>query len=111
MNSLSILWGEYHTDRVMALVYYGENAINKIREIVGNKNPEEADTVSIRGKYGRITTRGVYENVVHASDTPEEAEREIKLWFRPDELIGEIYPTKTIDVNKKERVWGSEVED
>lgn len=109
---IKYIMGDYHTDRVMALVYSGEDAINKIREIVGNKNPEEADTVSIRGKYGRITTKGVYENVIHASDTPEEAEREIKLWFRPDEIVGkDIYPTKLIDVKKKEMVWVSEVED
>jgi len=105
------IMGEYHTDRVMALVYYGEDAIEKIRKIVGHKNPEEAESISIRGKYGRITTKGVYENVIHASDTPEEAEREIKLWFRPDEIVGEIYPTKVITVNKTERVWESEVED
>jgi nucleoside-diphosphate kinase len=105
------IMGEYHTDRVMALVYYGKDAIEKIREIVGHKNPEEADTVSIRGKYGRITTKGVYENVIHASDTAEEAEREIKLWFRPDELTTKIYPTKIINLKKTEHVWKSEVED
>lgn len=105
------IMGEYHTDRVMALVYYGDKCIEKIREIVGHKNPEEADTVSIRGKYGRITTKGVYENVIHASDTPEEAEREIKLWFRPDEIIGKTYPTKVINLKKTEIVWESEVED
>src|SRR3989338_4273709 len=80
------IMGEYHTKRVMALVYHGEDAIKKIRKIVGSTNPEEAGPTSIRGKYGRITSAGVFENVVHASENPKEAKREIKLWFIADEL-------------------------
>jgi nucleoside-diphosphate kinase len=76
----------------MAMVYHGENAIEKVRRLVGATNPEQADPVSIRGKYGRITTTGVYENAVHASENAKEAEREIKLWFEPDELVERIYP-------------------
>jgi nucleoside-diphosphate kinase len=92
---LKYLMGEYHKKKVMALAYYGEDAIQKVRNICGATNPEEADPVSIRGAYGRITTKGVYENAIHASANPEEAEREIKLWFAPDEIIAELYPTKT----------------
>ena len=92
--------GDYHKKKVMALVYWGENAIGKVREICGSTNPEEADVVSIRGQYGRITTKGVYENVIHASTDKKEAEREIKLWFEPDELITDIYPTKKVKMNK-----------
>ena len=88
---IKYIMGEFHTKRIMALVYEGENAITKVRRIVGATNPEEADTISIRGKYGRITTTGVFENVVHASENEKEAEREIKLWFRPDELTHNIY--------------------
>ena len=36
------------------------------------------------------------ENVIHASESNEEAEREIKLWFKPNELISHIYPTKKV---------------
>lgn len=79
-------------ERVMALVYQGEDAIRKVRMIAGATNPEEADSVSIRGAYGRITTAGVFENVIHASSSPDEAEREIKLWFSPDEVVGQPYP-------------------
>jgi nucleoside-diphosphate kinase len=85
--------GHYHTRRVLAMVYMGDNAIEKVRRIAGATNPEEADPISIRGKYGRITTSGVYENVIHASENNEEAAREIKLWFKPDELVERIYPT------------------
>lgn len=80
---------------VVALVYQGENGIQVIRALAGNTNPEKAESNTVRGMFGRITTAGVFENVLHASATPLEAEREIKLWFSPTEIIGEIYPTKT----------------
>jgi nucleoside-diphosphate kinase len=93
-------------ERVMALVYKGPNAIQKVRELAGATNPEEADSVSIRGAYGRITTKGVFENVIHASANREDAEREIKLWFQPDEIVGDPYPTKKVKSEAKEiRAW------
>ncbi len=99
--------GELHERRkVMAMVYWGQGAINKVRQLAGATNPEEADPVSIRGAYGRITTRGIYENVIHTSRDKEEAEREIKLWFAPEEIIVDLYPTKrTEEKNTKTRVW------
>ena len=102
---LKYLMGEYHKRKVMALVYYGEDAIQKVRDICGATNPEEADPVSIRGAYGRITTKGVYENVIHASTNTAEAEREIKLWFEPDEIIVDLYPTKIVKKMTDKRVW------
>ena len=81
----------------MALVYWGEDAIKKVRALAGATNPEEADPTSIRGSYGRITTHGVYENVIHVSANAEDAEREVKLWFQPPEIIVDIFPTKTIE--------------
>jgi nucleoside-diphosphate kinase len=102
---LKYLMGEYHKKKVMALVYYGEDAIQKVRNICGATNPEEADPVSIRGAYGRITTKGIYENVMHASTNMEEAEREIKLWFEPDDIIVDLYPAKKIKKSADVRVW------
>jgi nucleoside-diphosphate kinase len=101
------LMGDVHnTHRVMALIYQGDGAISKVREIVGDTNPEVANPVSIRGAYGRITTTGVFENVVHASSSTEDAEHEIKLWFRPDEVVGDIYPTRMIVREKvTEKTW------
>lgn len=99
------LMGEFHTPRVMALVYQGEDAIQKVRAICGATNPEEADPVSIRGAYGRITTHGIYENAIHASTNEEEAEREIKLWFDPDELVSEPYAVKEESISVKKKVW------
>ena len=97
--------GEYHKRRVLALVYQGQDACKKVRDVVGATNPEQADSISIRGKYGRITTKGVFENVVHASENVKDAEREIKLWFRPEELVETIFPLESKEVKKLEFFW------
>ncbi len=104
---IKYIQGYYHgVNRVLALVYYGPQAIEKVRKICGATNPEEADPTTIRGQYGRITTTGVYENVIHASANESEAEREIKLWFEPEELVLELYPTKEIKIKEvKKKVW------
>lgn len=103
---LKYMMGEFHDRRkVMALVYFGEDAIKKCRQLAGATNPEEADSTSIRGSYGRITTRGVYENVVHVSANSQDSEREIKLWFEPEEIIVDLYPTKLVVESKEKRGW------
>jgi nucleoside-diphosphate kinase len=94
--------GELHDRRkVMALIYWGEDAIGKCRELAGETNPEKAEATTIRGSYGRITTSGVYENVIHVSSNEAEAEREIKLWFQPQEIIVDLYPAKEITEKEK----------
>ncbi|MBI2870701.1 MAG: nucleoside-diphosphate kinase [Candidatus Omnitrophica bacterium] len=101
-----IMGKAHNTRRVLCLAYYGEDAIRKVRRITGSTNPEEADPVSIRGAYGRITTKGLYENVVHASSSQSEAEREIKLWFKPDEIVVTLYKTKlVVQESSKLRCW------
>jgi nucleoside-diphosphate kinase len=102
---IKYIMGEYHKKKVMALVYWGDDAIDKVRQICGSTNPEEADPVSIRGAYGRITTKGVYENVIHASMNEADAEREIKLWFQPDDIIVDMYPSKTVKKSTEQKVW------
>ena len=102
---IKYIMGHYHKKKVMALVYYGIDAIRKVRDISGKTNPEEADAVSIRGAYGRITTKGVYENVIHASANPLEAEREIKLWFEPGEIIVDVYPAKQVEETIQIKKW------
>lgn len=99
------IYGEEY-QRVLALVYEGTNAIEKVRKLAGETNPEKADPTTIRGQYGRITTIGIFENVVHASANKEEAEKEIKLWFEPDELVSHIYPVKEVTVSSvKKLIW------
>ena len=95
---IKYIQGKFHDRRkVMALIYWGSQAISKCRELAGATNPEEAESTSIRGAYGRITTSGVYENVIHVSANKDEAQREIKLWFKPSEIIVDLYPTKKVD--------------
>ncbi|RJO65424.1 MAG: nucleoside-diphosphate kinase [Candidatus Omnitrophota bacterium] len=97
---IDYICGEKHNrKKVMALVYWGENATTKCRQLAGATNPEEAEPTSIRGSYGRITTSGLYENVIHVSSNKDEAEREIKLWFTPAEVIVDLYPVKESTVN------------
>jgi nucleoside-diphosphate kinase len=103
---IEYICGEIHDKhKVMAMVYHGEDAITKVRNLCGATNPEEAEPTSIRGSYGRITSAGIYENVIHASGNESEAEREIKLWFQPDESIVEQYPTIRVEQSSNIREW------
>jgi len=82
------LMGELHGNSpVVAMVFSGSNAVIKARGIAGATNPEEADPKSVRGKFGRVTTKGVFENLVHVSSDIKEARREIALWFKKSELL------------------------
>ena len=99
------IMGEFHIKSVLALVYEGENACAVIRKCVGATNPEQADPNTVRGKYGRITSKGIFENVVHASENAKEGEREIKLWFRPDDLTSVMYPTEIKNVKLDKVFW------
>jgi nucleoside-diphosphate kinase len=67
---------------VMAMVWEGENAISAIRQTVGATNPLEAAPGTIRHDLAILTSR----NLVHASDSIENAEKEIALWFLPSEI-------------------------
>ena len=67
---------------VVAMVIQGNNAIKGIRHIVGSTNPDDADVGSIRADYSSFSTT----NIVHASDSPESAAREISLYFNENEI-------------------------
>tara|TARA_Y100000031_G_C8078627_1_gene318571 strand:+ start:119 stop:574 length:456 start_codon:yes stop_codon:yes gene_type:complete len=88
-DTIKHLTGEFHgNENVIAIIYQGKNAIQKVREFIGETNPEKAHPSSIRGKYGRIISyNDLFEGVIHASDSKENAEREIKLWFDKSELV------------------------
>ena len=66
----------------LAMVIEGEEAITTIRKLVGATNPLEADLGTIRGDFAMDTGR----NIIHASDSPASAEREIGLFFNEDEI-------------------------
>lgn len=68
---------------VVAMVLEGEDAIAIVRQMMGALKPLEAQPGTIRGDY----TLSVQENLVHGSDSPESAEKEIATWFSPDEIL------------------------
>jgi nucleoside-diphosphate kinase len=74
---------------VVAIVLEGPNAIAVVRAMVGSTRPHEASPGTIRGDYALVGLR----NLIHASDAPETAVSEIKLWF-PD---GAVDYTRDID--------------
>lgn len=68
---------------VMALVWAGPEAISAIRQTVGKTRGTEADPGTIRHDFA---LQARY-NLVHASDSVENAEAEIALWFKPEEIV------------------------
>jgi nucleoside-diphosphate kinase len=66
-----------------ALVAEGEGAIATLRKTIGATNPADAEPGSIRGDLAL----SMPDNLVHGSDSPESADREIGLWFSADELV------------------------
>ena len=78
---------------VLALIFSGPNAVKKIRNLIGATFPESATPGTIRGDFGLENSftgtkrkRTTY-NLIHASGAIDEAEEEIKIWFKPDEIV------------------------
>jgi nucleoside-diphosphate kinase len=67
---------------VMAMVVEGPEAVKVVRSMMGATNPIDAAPGTIRGDYAL----DMGENVVHGSDSVDSAEREIALYFRPEDL-------------------------
>lgn len=68
---------------VFAMVWEGENVIATARQMMGATNPKDAMPGTIRGDYAAT----VGKNIIHGSDSPESAEREIGLFFKEEELV------------------------
>ena len=68
---------------VVAMVVEGMNVIERVRNLVGVTDPQKAMPGTIRGDFAQHIGR----NIIHASDSKETAEKEIKLWFSKDEII------------------------
>jgi nucleoside-diphosphate kinase len=62
---------------VCAMIIEGDNVVKMVRKINGATDPAEAEMGTIRGQFALSKS----ENIVHASDSVESAEREIKIWF------------------------------
>ena len=78
---------EFMTSRpVVALVLTGENAVAKVRDLVGPTDSTKAAKGTIRGDFGE----SIQKNIVHASDALERAEFEVKLLFTLTELFDDL---------------------
>lgn len=98
---------EPNKQRVIAFVYQGPDAIKKVREIVGPTNPHVArekkpgciralgTVVPIKDASGSVIGERM-DNLIHASANESDAEREIKLWFKPNDIppFMQAYPTE-----------------
>lgn len=96
--------------RVIAIVYQGPGAVQKIRDIAGPTNPHIAreqkpgciralgTVVPLKDSEGKVIGERM-DNLIHASATVDEAEREIKLWFKPNDIPPgmQSYPTETCE--------------
>lgn len=79
---------------VLAMIWEGPHAVALGRKTAGSTNPLTADIGSIRGDYSSDSyemsdeTGRAIQSLVHASGSVEEAEREISIWFKPEEILG-----------------------
>jgi nucleoside-diphosphate kinase len=67
----------------LAVVLEGREAVAVLRQLIGPTDGTKAPPGTIRGDYAI----SVQNNLIHGSDSPENAAAEIQLWFRPDELV------------------------
>lgn len=67
---------------IVAMVLQGENAVSSVRKFMGKTNPDEAEVGSIRGDFAQVMRY----NTIHGSDSKESAEREMNLYFSPEEI-------------------------
>ena len=68
---------------VMAMVWEGPNAVAAVRQTMGATRPTEAAPGTVRHDFGLEVGR----NLTHASDSPENGEKEVGLWFKEEELV------------------------
>ena len=76
---------------IIAIIIQGRNAVAMVRQMMGETDPAEASPGSIRGDLGTDITQ----NLIHGSDSPENASKEISLFFSEEEILD-----YTRDINK-----------
>jgi len=69
---------------VVAMVWEGPDVIKGGRKLVGATDPKAAEPGSLRGDLAVQVGR----NIIHGSDSPDSAQHEISLWFKPEEVVG-----------------------
>ena len=89
---LNALYKYFTLGPIVGFVVEGNKAVDIVKKLVGGTEPTTSDVGTIRGDYtldsydlANVDGRAV-RNLIHCSDKPEEAEREIKIWFKNDEL-------------------------
>ncbi len=95
-NGLAILKANakyFSSGPAIAMVWSGSHAVELVRKITGGTEPLSSDMGTIRGDYtldsyklADLDKRAI-RNLIHASGTVDEAEKEIKIWFKDDEII------------------------
>jgi len=83
---------------VVAMVWEGIEAIAAVRKIVGITKAREAEAGSVRGDFGMSGSQ----NIIHASDSPESAEKELGLIFNGDEIFEYDSATDLLIYSKEE---------
>ena len=76
--------GFMQSSPVLGLIFQGNGAVAKVRELLGPTDSRKAAKGTIRGDFGTDNMR----NIAHASDSVENAELEVKRFFRPEEVVG-----------------------
>lgn len=78
---------------VLAFVVQGNESVAVVKKLVGATEPKTSDVGTIRGDFtvdsydhSSVQNRAV-RNLIHCSESPEEAERELKVWFKPEEIV------------------------
>lgn len=78
---------------IVTMVVEGVHAVDMVRKLAGPTIPAFAEVGTIRGDFSvdspalANSEKRAISNLVHASETPEEAQHEIKYWFKPEELV------------------------
>lgn len=90
---LNALYKYFTLGPIVGVVIEGNQSVAIVKKLVGGTEPTTSDVGTIRGdltldsyELSNVDSRAV-RNLVHCSDKPEEAEREIKIWFTPEEII------------------------
>ena len=84
---------------IVAMVVQGYNAVDSVRHIVGKTSPMDADVGTIRADFAQIMEY----NVVHASDSQASAEREIGIYFKPEEIYDDCQSMSELIAYDEER--------
>jgi len=101
---------DYISERpLLVMIWEGPHAIDLGRKTAGHTNPLKADVGSIRGDYSMESyfladdLQRAIQNLIHASGSTQEAEREIKIWFKDDEILEYDLLSAAVTLGKE---WG-----